>query len=62
MPADQSQAKHGFRPTRISTTELAKEEFGQVLGLSDVDEADNVDESESEASSESNTKFTMWDV
>ena len=52
----------GFLQTGVSTGEPAKGDSAQVLALSDVDEADNVEESEGEAPAEPNTKFTIWDV
>jgi hypothetical protein len=51
-----------FRPDRISTTEQAKQELSQSFGLSNIDEADQIDESVGEASPEPEDKFTMWDV
>ena len=46
----------------ISTTERAKRDVAQSLGLSNVDDADKVGEPEGEAALEPNPKFTMWDV
>jgi hypothetical protein len=62
MTPDQSQTQRGFRPARIGTIELANEDCARSVGLSNVDEADKVEEPEGQASSEQNAKFTMWDV
>ncbi len=62
MPAKEPQRPRDFRPTRISTTELARQDVAQSMGRLDIDEIDQVDAAEGEAPTELPVRFTMWDV
>ncbi len=62
MPAQEPQGQSDFHATRISTTELARQDVAQSFGRFDVDEMDRVDAADGDESTDPPVRFTMWDV